>query len=160
PHGRAGEPGYVPRRERMRSGESTFGADIFPAETDWPEREPGEPPLEEDLEDRPTEFSQEDTHLLEGEGLGASEDVRPARRRRRERARPLGPEAVLHEPPDRPPGEAPEPMEDDFTPEPGPDRSFGRGRRPEVESLGEFDDLDLEEIGEFDRPALDDEEFA
>ena len=30
PHDRAGEPGYVPRRERLRSGESAFGAELFP----------------------------------------------------------------------------------------------------------------------------------
>ncbi len=37
PHARAGEPGYIPRRERLRSGDSPFGEDLFPTETEWPE---------------------------------------------------------------------------------------------------------------------------
>src|SRR5262249_47924352 len=59
-----------------------------------------------------------------------------------------------------PPAEELESPDDDSAPEPGPSRTFGRGRRPEVESFGEFDDLELEEIGEFDRPALEDDEFG
>src|SRR5262249_10857761 len=39
PHSRAGEPGYVPRRERLRSGDFGFGADILPPEPDWTERD-------------------------------------------------------------------------------------------------------------------------
>ncbi len=38
PHARAGEPGYVPRRERLKSSDAGFGSDIFPPESEWPER--------------------------------------------------------------------------------------------------------------------------
>ena len=47
PHARAGEPGYIPRRERLRSSDSPFGEDLFPTESEWPERDI-EPLLEDD----------------------------------------------------------------------------------------------------------------
>ena len=71
PHARAGEPGYIPRRERLRSGDSPFGDDLFPAETEWSERE-FDPLLEEDAGTPSAEFPDEDdANLLEEEGPGA-----------------------------------------------------------------------------------------
>ena len=77
PHARAGEPGYIPRRERLRSGDSPFGDDLFPAETEWTERE-FDPLLEEDAGTPSAEFPDEDdANLLEEEGPAHPGGARP-----------------------------------------------------------------------------------
>src|SRR5262249_39247834 len=81
-HDRAGEPGYVPRRERLKSGEPAFGDDIFPAEPEWPDPET-EALLEGDIESRAGEFADE-AELVgrEAEGPGGRGEGRRRRRRR------------------------------------------------------------------------------
>ncbi len=74
PHGRAGEPGYVPRRERLRSGDSAFGADIFPPDSEWPERDL-EPGLSGEARPRGSDHAHDDTGFLPGNApAGAAGD--------------------------------------------------------------------------------------
>ena len=67
PHARAGEPGYIPRRERLHSGESSFGSELFPAESEWLEPE-ADHLLEEETGARTPDLAdEEDPNLLEDE---------------------------------------------------------------------------------------------
>jgi ribonuclease E len=165
PHARAGEPGYVPRRERMRSGESPFGAEIFPVESEWPPQD-SDPLLEEDTESRAADFpDDEDSNVLDEEGPGGLGTARPEGRRRRRRRgrrreRERGPDPGKFEPATSPVDDDLEPDYDDFATEPESSRAFARDLRPEVESIGEFDELDLEEIGEARRGAPDEDDFV
>ncbi len=163
PHARAGEPGYIPRRERLRSGDSPFGEDLFPAETEWTERE-FDPLLEEDAGAPSAEFPDEDdANLLEEEGPGAPGGARPeARRRRRRRGRRREPERPpgKFEPPALPAPDGGEPEFEDFPADLEAPRPFARSGLPDVESFDELDELDLEEIGGPGRHDLDDDEFA
>jgi ribonuclease E len=159
-HGRAGEPGYVPRRERMKSGESAFGADLFPAETEWPEREAESPP-EEVSESRIDGVVEEELGRPEDEGPGGARTEGRRRRRRRGRRRDREPMRETEE--REATGPAPEDLEVDFegfTEEREEPRPYARRHRREEESLGGFDELDLEEIEGVERPDLEEDEFA
>jgi ribonuclease E len=84
-HDRAGEPGYVPRRERARPNEPGFGVEPPPSPVDWVDAGPEiEPDIENELDD--------ETGVDEATGLpGKLEGPRRRRRRRgrrRERERP------------------------------------------------------------------------
>ena len=84
PHGRAGEPGYVPRRERSRDPETAFGAGIGP--TSPPGRpEPG-PELESEVE--PESEGPADESTSAADKIDGTRRRRRRRGRRRERERP------------------------------------------------------------------------
>jgi ribonuclease E len=158
PHARAGEPGYIPRRERLRSGETAFGADLFPPEAEWPERGV------EDLLEEPTGLaSEEEMTLLEDEAATGPAPARPEgrrRRRRRGRRRDQEREPGAFEPS---PLAGPDELEAEFEEFPleGHSRPFARGARPAAESLGDLEDLDLEEMaGAGQHTFEEDEEFA
>ena len=77
PHGRAGEPGYVPRRERSRDPETSFGAGIVPSTP--PGRPEMVPELESDVEP--------ESEGLADESTSAADKIDGTRRRRRRRGR-------------------------------------------------------------------------
>ncbi len=79
PHDRAGEPGYIPRRERHRTPETAFGADLPPA-FDWSE-----------LTEAAPDIDAEETDGTSGPSTtGKHEGPRRRRRRRgRRRERPV-----------------------------------------------------------------------
>ena len=161
PHGRAGEPGYVPRRERLRSGDSAFGADIFPPDSEWPERDL-EPDLSAETRPRGANLAPDDPGLLPGTPpAGAAGDPRsdPRRRRRRGRRR----EREQGRPGQKAPSPAPiddlAPGLEDLTSDVDSPWSFESGRAQAEEPL---DDLDEFEPGEGQRPGrapLDDDDF-
>jgi ribonuclease E len=163
PHARAGEPGYIPRRERLRSGDSPFGEDLFPAETEWPEGEI-DPLLEEDTGILAADLPDEDElSLPEEESPGRPGVARPdGRRRRRRRGRRREPERETgkYEPSALPPPDDIEPEFEDFPIDLEAPRPFARGARPPVETFDELDELDLEEIGGPGSLPLDDDEFV
>ena len=89
PHDRAGEPGYVPRRERLRSGEPAFGAEIFPAERNGRNAR-SNPLLEGEIDPRMADLADEDdpSSFPDAEPAGPPGAARPdGRRRRRRRGR-------------------------------------------------------------------------
>jgi ribonuclease E len=161
PHARAGEPGYIPRRERLRSGESTFGSELFPAESEWPEREV-EHLLEETTSSRAADIAdEEDLNLLEDEAPAGPGPARPEarrRRRRRGRRREHDREPSQYEPS---PLSAPDDLEADYEDFPAEEssRPFARGTRPDAETLGDLDDLDLEEMAGHGGRTLDEDEL-
>ncbi len=159
PHDRAGEPGYVPRRARLQSGEPAFGADVFPPGGEWPERDP-EHLIEAESDPRLADLAEDDEPGLFGDegGAGTGGAARPeGRRRRRRRGRrrerpktdPSGPASPLAEP-----------DFDDFGAEAGPSQSFARGRAPVDDHLDDLDDLDLEDIEAPGRESFEGDEFG
>ncbi|HEV3167840.1 MAG TPA: Rne/Rng family ribonuclease [Isosphaeraceae bacterium] len=84
-HGRAGEPGYVPRRERTRPPEPSLEAGIEPAPTSWPDLDV--PRAEEDV-DREPGAEPEASELPSAAGK-LEGPKRRRRRRGRRRERPL-----------------------------------------------------------------------
>ncbi len=163
PHARAGEPGYIPRRERLRSSDSPFGEDLFPTESEWPERDI-EPLLEDDAGALAADLLEADElGLPETEGPSHPGTARPEgrrRRRRRGRRRESDRETGKFETPSLPGPEEIEPEYEDFPVEIETPLPFARGARPTVESFDELDELDLEEIGGPGHRALDEDEFA
>ena len=160
PHDRAGEPGYVPRRERLRSGEPAFGAEIFPPTTEWPEREV-DPLLEGETDPRMAELAEEDEpggfpdSGIAGQADAARPDGRRRRRRRgRRRERPKGELS----PPS--PIDEPETEFDDFGADVEPAAPFTRGRAPVDDTMGDLDDLDLDELEGDAREGFEVDEFA
>ena len=159
PHARAGEPGYVPRRARQRSGESAFGSDLFLPGGDWPDRD-FEPLLEGEADRGAAEFVDLDdpTSLADAgqAGLARPEQRRRRRRRgrRRDRERPKDVPSSLA------PIEETDADFDDFVTEVETSGSFTRGRGPESDALGDLDELDLEEVGGADREAFDLDDFG
>jgi ribonuclease E len=162
-HGRAGEPGYVPRRERLHSADLPFGADLFPPDAGWRERD-----VEQELgaeAERPVGGLAEDEDFGFGpeRAAGDAPEMRrlePRRRRRRrgrrrERERgpaqfeaPLGPEAREDEP--------------DFGDYSDTEtrRPYARGFESAGETIGELDELELEEEDDLEQGLLDEEEFV
>jgi len=143
PHGRAGEPGYIPRRERLRSLDQGAGEELPPSDYGWSERHAElEPDIEspeflapeEDLESRPEPGNQR-SDLREGRRR------RKRRGRRRERERP-GPETA-------PTAEGFPPELDDMAPAPEPAPS---------QPLRRDDDLDESELDELDIDLVEPEE--
>jgi ribonuclease E len=160
PHDRAGEPGYVPRRERLRSGEPpAFGADLFPPSSEWPEREV-DPLLRAESDPRMAELADDDEpDSLSSEGPGGAarpEGRRRRRRRGRRRERPKG-ELGAASPIDETETDS---EFEDFVTEVKPARPFTRGRAPVDESLGDFDDLDLDDLGGGAREGFEVDEFG
>lgn len=82
PHGRAGEPGYVPRRERIRGTEPGLEEEATTAPLDWEDLEARAADLGGGLED--TESA---TEILGEDSAISKEDLGKRRRRRRGRRR-------------------------------------------------------------------------
>ncbi len=161
-HDRAGEPGYVPRRERMKTGDSTFGADLFPPEAEWSDREteellaPGIPPRDAGLGE------EDEVGLAEEEGPGAARPEGRRRRRRRGRRRDREPRREGE-------GEgegfesssaAGDELEADFDEldiDHTEARAYAHARHDEPEALGDFAELDLEDLEPAD---IDEDEYA
>jgi ribonuclease E len=160
PHDRAGEPGYVPRRERLRSGEPAFGAEIFPPGAEWSEREV-EPLLEGEIDPRmadladdddPSLFPDSDPALPPGAARPDGRRRRRRRGRRRERERPkseLAPSSPIEEP-----------EFEDFAADVEPSPPFTRGRAPVDDTLGDLDDLDLDDLDGGAREGFEVDEFG
>jgi ribonuclease E len=164
PHDRAGEPGYVPRRERLRSGEPAFGADLFPESAEWPEPDV-EPDLEGHLQPRTPDLAEEDDAGFLAEpgpagvpGQPRSDPRRRRRRRGRRREREGG--RSQYEPPSSSPPDPLAPEFEGFSPEVEPSRPFAGGHSPDLEALGDFDELDLEDAERSRLEPLEDDDFA
>ncbi len=163
PHDRAGEPGYVPRRARQRTGDPLFGADLYSHGSEWPDRDP-DAIAEGEVDPRLADVADDDEgapfgDLAEGGPPGAARTEGRRRRRRRGRRR--------ERPKTEPSGAVPaEDVDfDEFAPEVGPTRSYARGRAPSDDLLGDLDDLDLEDAAgapseHFDRDEFGSEEIA
>jgi ribonuclease E len=155
PHGRAGEPGYVPRRERQRAPEPDFGAELFPPGAEWSEREI-EPELRPEPEPRAPGLEEEDDLGFLGEA-GSAPDARPdGRRRRRRRGRRRERDLPKREPTASPGDELDSDLEE-LAGDVEPDRSYNRGRLPGDEPL---DELDLDDLGDSVTETLDDDDLA
>ncbi len=160
PHARAGEPGYVPRRERLRSGDSAFGADIFPSGAEWTESsmEPG--PARE-IDPRTAELLEDDDSGTAADtgALGTSRsDPRRRRSRRRGRRRERPRSGPASSAPSTP-GEELEADFDDLGFEAEASRSFDVEHAAEEDALGEFDDLGPDEVGRTGRDVLDEDDY-
>jgi ribonuclease E len=159
PHDRAGEPGYVPRRARQRSGESAFGSDLFLPGADWPERDL-EPLLENELDRGAADDADDEdpTSLADVDqaGLARPEQRRRRRRRgrRRDRERPKEVQSSIT------PIEETDTDFDEFATGVDPSSPATRRRGSENEALGDLDDLDLEEVGGAGREAFDLDDFG
>ena len=147
----------MPRRERLRSGEPAFGAEVFPPSSEWTEREV-DPLLRAEADPRMAELADEDETDLFATGgtAGAArpEGRRRRRRRGRRRERPrseLAPSSPIDEP---------ESEFEDLVAEVKPTRPFTRGRAPVDETLGDLDDLDLDELGGEVHESFEIDEFA
>jgi ribonuclease E len=82
-HARAGEPGYIPRRERLRAADQETPAETEAPEFGWPDRSADHEP---DIESR--EFLTTEEEPLTGPGEpGSRTEGRDAKRRRRRRGR-------------------------------------------------------------------------
>jgi ribonuclease E len=159
-HGRAGEPGYVPRRERQGSSDLPTGEDRYVAGWDWPERE-----VEREAEGMPdsrgSEGSREsETDFLAGPGSSRGTgpqrmEGRRRRRRGRRRERPAGP--ARRGPASLASFESAEPADMDESGEFGPAGSFGAGLAPEEHAGGGFGELELDEFAA--EHELDDDGF-
>ncbi len=155
PHNRAGEPGYIPRRERLRSGDQ--GQGDVPAAYEWSEPQAD---IEADIESR--EFLAADDDPFATPGAADPADPREGKRRRRRRGRRRERERPELESTASTGGDFP-PEFDELGPEPGYTTTFPRrpaeSRRPSAE--GEELDLDIDDIEDADLDdarALDDED--
>src|SRR5208337_1044640 len=139
PHNRAGEPGYVPRRERLRSVEQGPGEEPPPPAYGWSARHAD---LDPDIESR--EFLAADEEPLGQPGPAASQaDAREGKRRRRRRGRRRERERPELEAA-APAGEEFPSDFDDLGPEPGYVPSFPRRLPEERLASDEVDELDLD----------------
>jgi ribonuclease E len=156
PHDRAGEPGYVPRRARLRSGEPAFGAEPFPPGGEWPERDI-EPTIEGTVDPRLADLADDDELFADGGVAGPPGAARPdVRRRRRRRGR------RRERPKTDPTGLSPvdEAEFDDFGADVKPARPFAHGRTADDEVLGDLDDLDLDDVEGPERESFEVDEFG
>jgi ribonuclease E len=164
PHDRAGERGYVPRRERERSFESSYPDDRSSVGADWPQRE-FEPDVEGLPESRPAGGTDEDdAPYLAGPSTdrGSGPQRMEGRRRRRRRGR-----RREREPGTGSSGSASlssfdqlEPMYEDESSEIAPSQSFGTGLAPSERGTDDLDELELDDLGGPERELLEDDEFA
>ena len=145
-HPRAGEPGYIPRRERLRAADPNAGLETPTTAHGWSERSI-EPEPEPDVESREFLAAEEETSAGP-ESLTARSDVRDGKRRRRRRGR--------RRDRDRPELESTSPsaadeFADEFD-EPqardpfGPSRSRGPSTDDDLDDL----DLDIDEVDEIE----------
>ncbi len=154
PHDRAGEPGYVPRRERLRSGDSTFGADIMPPDSDWTEAGARPEPADEPDLHGP-EFGEEDDSGFLGDS--ATGDAAPAEGRRRRRRRGRRRERERGTGRREPVAGAPERIDadiEDFPADVEPPRSFARGRA----AGDEIDEFDVDELDDSAHESIDEDD--
>ncbi|MGZ3383767.1 MAG: Rne/Rng family ribonuclease [Isosphaeraceae bacterium] len=158
PHNRAGEPGYVPRRERLRSVEQGPGEEPPPPAYGWSARHAD---LDPDIESR--EFLAADEEPLGQPGPAASQaDAREGKRRRRRRGRRRERERPELEAA-APAGEEFPSDFDDLGPEPGYVPSFPRRLPEERLASDEVDELDLdienlEDVDDAEDMAIDEED--
>jgi ribonuclease E len=160
PHGRAGEPGYVPRRERLRSGDSAFGADIFPSGAEWTESgvEPGP---EREIDPRAAELHEDDDSGFPAEP-GVSDAARSDPRRRRGRRRGRRRERPRSGPASTSPPSPADELEadDDLGFAADSSRPFDRDDESHEDALGDFDDFGPEDTARVGHDALDEDDFA
>jgi len=161
-HGRAGEPGYVPRRERLHSADVPFGADVFPPDAGWGEREIGpepEPETERPLgafaDDEDFGFGPQRT-AAEAPGVRKPEPRRRRRRRGRRRERDGGPAEL--DSTATPEAREVEPDFEEYS-DIEPRRPYAMGFGPGAEALGDIDELELED-DELEEELLDEDDFA
>jgi ribonuclease E len=162
PHDRAGEPGYVPRRERQRTGEPAFGADVFPESTPWEDRAL-EPEVDDVAESRGAdlgEFDEAGTRAESELGGPPRESRTDPRRRRRRRGRRREREGSRTRSEPSAAAGLGEVFADLETPESeiGSSRGFAE-RSARDEDLRGFDELDLEDVPPSGRAPLDDDDF-
>jgi ribonuclease E len=170
PHDRAGEPGYVPRRERQRerSGDEPTPDQQFSASFEWPETAPA-PEVTGELEAQASEGWEvrPDEETLRGPtdfGRGGRPQRTEGRRRRRRRGRRRDRESGL------PTGESPassfdepgafypdEPAE--LEPSSSASRSFGTDLPPN-EIHPDLDEFDLDDAEAIDTDTIEDDDFA
>jgi ribonuclease E len=166
PHDRAGEPGYVPRRERLRSSDQPFGADLFPPGTDRAYRG-AEPDVEGEVGPRRGDVEEGDElgFVAEAREIGGADTARPEGRRRRRRRgrrreREHEPGRVKREPPLTTPDDENEFDLEDSPRGVQPARPSPRGRAPSAESAGGLDELDLEEFAGVGRETLEEDDLV
>ncbi|GAC1464918.1 MAG: hypothetical protein NVSMB9_04030 [Isosphaeraceae bacterium] len=148
PHDRAGEPGYVPRRERSRAPEGGTGPGPGGI-TDWPDLGP-ESEFELDVEPT-TEGADDDTSGPSGK-LEGPRRRRRRRGRRRERDRP-------GDVPGLPAGELDADLDDDFDDDaPLETEAPGRASKPAVDALARNFDFGDETDADRGHETYEDEE--
>jgi ribonuclease E len=159
PHDRAGEPGYVPRRARLRSADQPFGAEIFPASSEWPERDL-ESSSEAEAASRGPDVAGEDEPSRVAD-RGSADKSRPeGRRRRRRRGRRRDSERPSRPATSSSPLEESEPDFGELAADAEPSQAFARGRAPRHDSLDELDELDLDDVEGRGRDSFEDDEFG
>jgi ribonuclease E len=160
PHSRAGEPGYVPRRERLRSGDLGFGADIFPPESDWPDRDV-EPDLANEIRPRTGNLAEDDAGPgLDAGTAGLSGEARTDRGRRRRRGRRRERERPGYESVPRSPAEDVAPGFEDLPTGADSAWAFDRDRAPVDEDFDDFDEIEPPQARRQSRGPLDEEDFG
>jgi ribonuclease E len=149
PHARAGEPGYVPRRERLRSADQGPGAEA--PGYGWPPRAGEEEP---DVESREFLSPGDESFLEPGAAASPRSDMRDGKRRRRRRGRRRDRDQERPESELSPSAAADDYAEsdEDLTTGPGFGDPFSRGLPAEELIAEDIEDLELE--------AVDDEELA
>ncbi len=159
PHSRAGEPGYVPRRERLRSGDSAFGSDIFPPDSEWPERDV-EPQVPGEARARTSDAPDDDLGFGPGAApAGPSGEGKTDPRRRRRRGRRRERERPGHEPAPASPVEDLAPAFEELSSNVDSPWSFDRARGAGPETLDDLDDFEPGAARRPRRARLDDEIF-
>jgi ribonuclease E len=154
-HSRAGEPGYVPRRERLRADQEPEAGSS--SALGWSERTVEPQP---DIESR--EFLAPEEDIEDGTGGPARSGAREVKRRRRRRGRRRDRERPEAEAPPTPTADELTSPFDDFGPEIGHEPSYSRARPIEDipgEELDEID-LDFEDIQDADEMDFEDDESA
>jgi ribonuclease E len=152
PHTRAGEPGYVPRRERTRLPEPPIDSES--PTLIWSDVEPEDRDREEEEIDRSLSIDPEETDLLDEAGGPASKLDGPRRRRRR-RGRRRGRDDQEREPGAAGPDDE---LEIEEEPPSIPPRAARRALEPAPTGRDEFDFDDESHDDDFvGPPDVDDE---
>jgi ribonuclease E len=162
PHSRAGEPGYVPRRERLRSGDSGFGADILPPESEWPDRD-REAELDFTGESRPRvgDLAEDDTGSEPDAGpAGSPGEIRADRGRRRRRGRRRDRDRTGYAATPASAGEDLAPGFEDLASGTDSAWQFDRDRASADDSFDEFDEIEAPHGRRPGRSPLDEEDLG
>ena len=160
PHSRAGEPGYVPRRERLRSGDLGFGADILPPESDWPDRD-AEFDIAGDARPRIGDVAHDDIGSeLNARPAGSASDARIDPRRRRRRGRRRDRDRPGYESVPSTGSEEVAPGLEDTPSDVDAGWPFERHRASADETFDEFDEIDSPQGRRASRAPLDEEDFG